>query len=189
MFVCVLLQGRTAQRFRTVITLGVLSFNKYQPTDQKVGHEAVIVVTTKRLFVPVDTCWQTQGMQVCPASSLVCCKTLASAATSTHPTQHAGAAATPVLKCAPHDRASQIRMQDDDSHPGGVYKGPHGDTQQAYIVSAPFELVEAEKVGEAAGDAKPIGINGNHLIMGEYKQDPDNPQRLIVTFKSKWCEW
>lgn len=32
--VCV--QGRTAQRFRTVITLGVLSFNKYQPTDLKV---------------------------------------------------------------------------------------------------------------------------------------------------------
>jgi hypothetical protein len=30
-------QGKTAQRFRTVITLGVLSFNKYQPTDQKVG--------------------------------------------------------------------------------------------------------------------------------------------------------
>jgi hypothetical protein len=31
---------------------------------------------------------------------------------------------------------------------GGVYKGPHGDTQWAYIVSAPFELVEADKVGK-----------------------------------------
>lgn len=35
-FAACLLQGRTAQRFRTVITLGVLSFNKYQPTDLKV---------------------------------------------------------------------------------------------------------------------------------------------------------
>jgi hypothetical protein len=147
----------------------------------------------------------------------------------------------------------QIRMQDDDSHPGGVYKGPHGDVAQAYIVSAPFELVEADKVGgpssssssssrssssssnsatqltawpqqrvsystqhqplfawctlalspvtshaivgcvaaprpqvgEAAGEAKPIGINGQHVIMGEYSQVADNPQRLTVTFKSE----
>lgn len=45
---------------------------------------------------------------------------------------------------------SQIRMMDGDSTcdlEGGVYKGPHGDTPQAYIVSAPFELVEADKVG------------------------------------------
>jgi hypothetical protein len=76
-------------------------------------------------------------------------------------------------------------MVDDDSHPGGVYKGPHGDVAQAYIVSAPFELVDADKVGEAAGDAKPIGINGQHVIMGEYKQAADNPQRLTVTFQSK----
>eukprot|EP00879_Flechtneria_rotunda_P013180 GHRR01013765.1.p1 GENE.GHRR01013765.1~~GHRR01013765.1.p1 ORF type:complete len:142 (+),score=40.16 GHRR01013765.1:133-558(+) len=30
------LLGRTAQRFRTVITLGILSFNSYKPTDLKV---------------------------------------------------------------------------------------------------------------------------------------------------------
>lgn len=74
---------------------------------------------------------------------------------------------------------------DDDSHPGGVYKGPHGDVAQAYIVSAPFELVDADKVGEAAGDAKPLGINGQHVIMGEYKQAADNPQRSTVTFQSE----
>jgi len=105
------LTGRTAQRFRTVITLGVLSFNKYQPTDQK------------------------------------------------------------------------IRMMDDESHPGGVYKGPEGNVQQAYVVSAPFELVEADKVGEGSTEATPLGIQGMHVIMGEYQQAPDNPQRLTVVFK------
>lgn len=76
-------------------------------------------------------------------------------------------------------------MLDDDSHPGGVFKGRHGDTQQAYIVSAPFELVEADKVGEGAADAKPLGIKGQHVIMGEYKTSADNPQRLTVVFKSE----
>lgn len=43
------------------------------------------------------------------------------------------------------------------------------------------------QVGEAAGEATPIGINGQHVIMGEYSQVPDNPQRLTVTFKSEWA--
>lgn len=76
-------------------------------------------------------------------------------------------------------------MMDDDSHPGGVYKGPHGDVQQAYVVSAPFELVEADKVGEGSSAATPLGIHGQHVIMGEYIQAPDNPQRLTVVFKSR----
>lgn len=70
---------------------------------------------------------------------------------------------------------------------GGVYKGPHGDTPKAYIVSAPFELVEADKVGEQNTDATPLGIRGQHVIMGEYALAADNPQRLSVVFKSKWC--
>jgi hypothetical protein len=76
-------------------------------------------------------------------------------------------------------------MENDSTAPGGVYKGPHGDVAQAYIVSAPFELVDADKVGESAGDAEPIGINGHHVILGEYKQAADNPQRLTVSFQSK----
>lgn len=84
----------------------------------------------------------------------------------------------------------QIRMMDGDTTSdleGGVYKGPHGDTPKAYIVSAPFELVEADKVGEQNTDATPLGIRGQHVIMGEYALAADNPQRLSVVFKSKWC--
>jgi hypothetical protein len=33
----VCLQGQTAQRFSSVITLGILSFNLYQPKDLKVS--------------------------------------------------------------------------------------------------------------------------------------------------------
>lgn len=78
-------------------------------------------------------------------------------------------------------------MLDDDSHPGGVYKGPHEGVQQAYVVSAPFELVEADKVGEGAQEANvtPLGIQGTHTIIGEYRQDAENPQRLHITFKSE----
>lgn len=74
---------------------------------------------------------------------------------------------------------------EDINHSGGVFKGPHEGVQQAYILSVPFELVEAEKVGDAADTAKPIGITGHHLLIGEYKQADDNPQRLIITFNSE----
>jgi hypothetical protein len=73
-----------------------------------------------------------------------------------------------------------------DSDTGGVLKGEYGGNLHAYVVTAPFELVEADEVGEASGEAKPLGIRGKHVVIGEYKQATDNPQRLAIFFRSEW---
>lgn len=41
-------------------------------------------------------------------------------------------------------------------------------------------------MGEGNEDATPLGIRGQHVIMGEYSLAADNPQRLSVVFKSEW---
>lgn len=102
-----LLQGRTAQRFSSVITLGVLSFNCYAPNDLK------------------------------------------------------------------------IKIGGTDA--GGVFKGRRGSASNAYVISTPFDVVD----GDDAATAKPTGVSGRSLAIGEYTAAPDNPQRLIITFSSE----
>eukprot|EP00879_Flechtneria_rotunda_P004252 GHRR01004500.1.p1 GENE.GHRR01004500.1~~GHRR01004500.1.p1 ORF type:complete len:277 (+),score=78.93 GHRR01004500.1:133-963(+) len=106
------LLGRTAQRFRTVITLGILSFNSYKPTDLK------------------------------------------------------------------------IKITSTDA--GGVYKGERDGLQHAYVIATPFDVVESS--GDSDEGAKPTGIKGRSLAIGEYALADDNPQRLKITFKKMQLE-
>jgi hypothetical protein len=76
----------------------------------------------------------------------------------------------------------QIKTLGTDS--GGVYKGKRGDSNTAYVITTPFEVVEQQGEGESA-EVTHTGIKGRSLAIGEYTQAADNPQRLIIKFKSK----
>jgi hypothetical protein len=174
-------QGRTAQRFRTVITLGVLSFNNYQPLDQKVCVRVCVCV--------VVVIWgggaggNERAVRVCQR---VCASNAAGSAGTSAPVLRACdcAPGSPYTTRSPnHHVASQIRMGGSDE--GSVLKGQFGDHPQAYVVTAPFELVSADKVGDDASWAEPLGIKGLHVVVGEYKQAADNPQRLAIFFRSE----
>jgi len=85
----------------------------------------------------------------------------------------------------------------------GVYKGPRGQYQQAYVIATPFEVVEtgsqpehsavASSASDAAADTdkataadvRYTGIKGRSLAVGQYRLAADNPGRLIISFNSE----
>eukprot|EP00878_Enallax_costatus_P017861 GHUV01018770.1.p1 GENE.GHUV01018770.1~~GHUV01018770.1.p1 ORF type:complete len:146 (+),score=40.69 GHUV01018770.1:469-906(+) len=71
-------------------------------------------------------------------------------------------------------------MMSKSQEAGGVYKGPQGGSEQAYVVTAPFDFVEQQSEDQ---EAKPTGLKGRHLAIAEYMTVPDTPQRLIIQFK------
>ena len=76
----------------------------------------------------------------------------------------------------------QIKTLGTDS--GGVFKGRHGETATAYVITTPFEVVEQQGEGEGA-EVTHTGIKGRSLAIGEYALAADNPQRLTIKFKSE----
>jgi hypothetical protein len=76
----------------------------------------------------------------------------------------------------------QIKTLGTDS--GGVYKGKRGEADNAYVITTPFEVVEQQGEGEGA-EVTHTGIKGRSLAIGEYALAADNPQRLIIKFRSE----